>query len=552
MSDRRGSPQNSLAWVDELQEYLEKLKVDALGMHVGDVLERRVVVDDERQLGEWRLLVSDSERFFEWVPVLLDKKTGAVRHPQWMMLPGSQQLFLSCPVFEAMYEGNRGPGKTITLLMDFAKEVGKGYGDAWRGILFRRQFGDLDDVVRKIEEWFPPLFPGFRFLKSKSEYMALWPDGEALLLRHMRDANDYSEYHGHEYPWIGWEELTEWEDDEAYRLMMSCCRPPRPGVPRRIRATTNPYGPGHVWVKKRFKLPDHRFHVIRIAGEMPRVAIHGALKENFLLTYAEPDYPVTIRQAARNPAQAEAWLNADWNVTSGGMIDDVWDNDVHVVPPIPTEKIPAGWKITRAYDHGQSHPFAVGWFLESDGTGIEVNGRIVGNVRGDRILWKEWYGTTGQPNSGLRMAARKIGQGIADREEDYGIRQNGYSRVIPGPADTEIFNKASDRDGRCPADDMEDCGVYWERADKSSGSRARGWEMMRSYLEDSFPENDGTRDKPGFFVCSNCRHWLELCPPMPRDPDDPDDVPKTYEDHHADMTRYFLSWEIPGMWRRGF
>ena len=42
----------------------------------------------------------------------------------WAPQPGSQALFLSCPVFECLYEGTRGPGKTDALLMDFAQFVG--------------------------------------------------------------------------------------------------------------------------------------------------------------------------------------------------------------------------------------------------------------------------------------------------------------------------------------------------------------------------------------------------------------------------------------------
>jgi hypothetical protein len=378
--------------------------------------------------------------------------------------------------------------------------------------------------------------------------MATWKTGEALLLRHLNGVDDYPEYHGHEYPWIGFEELTQWEDDEVYKLMQSCCRPPRQGIPTRVRSTTNPYGPGHNWVKNRFQLPDQRGKIIRVPGEMPRVAIHGTLSENFLLLHADPEYAMKVRQAARNPAMAKAWLEGDWDVTAGGMIDDLWKPEVHIVPNIPTGVIPQGWTITRGYDHGQSHPFSVGWFLESNGEPIEVDGRVLGAVRGDIILWNEWYGTTGRPNEGLRMSARNIGSGIRDREQDLGI----WGRVHPGPADTEIWNRASDREGRCPADDMEESGIYWERADKSRNSRHRGWEMMRAYLTDSYPNPDGTREKPGFFVGARCRHWIDLCPPMPRDEDDPDDIPKKYEDHAADMTRYRLSWEIPGMWRQGF
>jgi hypothetical protein len=99
---------------------------------------------------------------------------------------------------------------------------------------------------------------------------------------------------------------------------------------------------------------------------------------------------------------------------------------------------------------------------------------------------------------------------------------------------------------------MEDEGIEWERADKSSGSRKRGWTMLRSYLTNAIPNPDGSREHPGFFVCVTCFWWLDLCPPMPRDDKDLDEVPDTYEDHMADMTRYRLNWELPGMTRRSF
>ncbi len=334
--------------------------------------------------------------------------------------------------------------------------------------------------------------------------------------------------------------------------MQSCCRPPRPGVPCRIRSTTNPYGPGHNWVKRRYKLPKMRGKVVRTPGARDRVAIHGTLSENFILLHGAPDYLLQLKEAARNPAEREAWLYGSWDVTSGGMIDDLWDASVHVLDEISVDLIPSGWSITRAYDHGQSAPFACGWFLESNGEPIDLNGRLVGNIRGDVILWQEWYGTTGQVNQGVRKAASKIGAGIRDREEEWHLRGEGWNRIVPGPADTEIFNKSSDRDGRSPADDMEDEGVYWERADKSSGSRKRGWEMLRTGLENAISDRDGFREKPGFFVCVNCAWWISLCPPMPRDDKDQDEVPDTYEDHAADMTRYRLNWSIPGMWRKGF
>lgn len=255
---------------------------------VGEIVERRLVSEGSDARMEWQRVMTDETGNSSWMPKIM-YPNGTEVEPAFMPLPGSQYLFLSCPIFEALYEGTRGPGKTLTLIMDFAKDVGKGYGKAWRGILFRRHFKDLDDVARKIEEWFPLMFPGFRFLRSASEYMAVWPDGEALLLRHITGPEDYEAYHGHEYPWIGWEELTQHENDKAYKLMMSCCRPPRPGIPCRVRSTTNPYGAGHNWVKKRFRLPDFRGKVIRAPMEMPRIAIHGTLAENFVLLHGAPE-----------------------------------------------------------------------------------------------------------------------------------------------------------------------------------------------------------------------------------------------------------------------
>ena len=158
--------------------------------------------------------------------------------------------------------------------------------------------------------------------------------------------------------------------------------------------------------------------------------------------------------------------------------------------------------------------------------------------------------------AGRTLPARARSSAASDaagRRRTHGLRSaDGFDvqYVMPGPADQQIFRKEADRDGIGPADDMEEVGVKWERADQSSGSIARGWEMVRTMLVNAIPNPDGTREHPGFFVCENCRWWLEYVPPTPRDPDDQDVHPEGYEDHLSDMTRYRLNWEPPGMWRK--
>lgn len=508
-----------------------------------EIVERKVVAKmaDGSTL-TWLCLYDNSAKGSTWHPYILAEDGETVlRAPRWAPLPGAQYAAMSCPVFEMLMAGNRGSGKSELLLMDYAREIDKGYGPAWRGILFRKQLGDLDEMVRKAETLFGAMYgERFRFLKSKSDYRCVWDTGEELLFRHLATVEEYDEYHGHQYPWIGFEELTQWEDDKPYRKMFSCCRPTMQGIPTRVRANTNPSGVGHNWVKKRFKLPKMYGRIIRLVDEEPRVAINLDLRENFILLHTDPGYMNRIKTAASSPSEARAWVSGDWDVTFGGMFDDLWDSNVHIVPDFKPSQIPRGWSMTRSYDHGQSHPFAVLWWAESNGEPMRIGNQLVGRKRGDLILFKEWYGTTGEENTGLRMQSTKIAEGIRDREMDWGI----WGRVNSGPADNEIWTTDQRGTQLAPIDDFEavlgaDC---WIKADKSKGTRVRGWQKIREYLEGSRPGPDGSRENAGMFVCAGCEHWIELCPTVTRDPANTDEIPSSYEDHLLDSTRYRANW----------
>lgn len=487
----------------------------------------------------------------------------------WTPQEGSQKLFLSCPIFEVLYEGTRGPGKTDALLMDFLQHVGQGFGPEWRGILFRRSHPELADVINKTQKWFPQIFPTATF--NKVEKTWTFPDGEQLLLRHIKTVDDYWAYHGHAYPWIGWEELTNWADDGAFRKMMSCCRSTNPRVPRKYRATCNPYGVGHNWVKRRYRLPHQRGLVIRDStdsdGELepPRVALHGHIYENRILLDADPGYVSRLRASARNAAELAAWLDGRWDIVAGGMFDDVWDSRRHVMDPFP---IPANWKVDRSFDWGSSKPFSVGWWAQSDGSRVTLaNGREISTVRGDLFRIAEWYGCDPrEANTGLKMLATDIAKGIKKREAS--MLENGLirTRVRPGAADSAIWDAEN---GPSIYADFASEGVLWEKADKSPGSRKQGWEQMRKRFQNANPDQRITeaqmnvakaetpgeraeaerilasfvaearrREKPGLFVFGTCRHFIDLVPVLPRDDNDLDDVDTDAEDHIGDEARY--------------
>ena len=480
----------------------------------------------------------------------------------WRPMKGSQEAFLaSSPIFEVLYEGTRGGGKTDCLLMSFGLHVGKGYGSAWKGILFRQTYKQLTDVITKTKKWFPQIWPQAKF--NNSEHTWSWPTGESLLLRQFRVSDDYWNYHGHEYPWIGWEELCNWPNEEGYKRMMSCCRSSQKGMPRMVRATTNPYGSGHNWVKHRFK-PQVTNMVVRRdlvdddgLKEPARLSIHSHIDENKALLEADPEYKQKIAASARNQAEKKAWLEGSWDIVSGGMFDDVWEERFNVVESFV---LPESWKIVRSFDWGASKPFSVGWWAISDGSDITYpDGKVKSSVRGDIFRVAEWYGSTGKPNEGLDLLAVEIAEGIVERELKWGWRERGSSwcRVRPGVADSQIF---AAENGNCIATDMKVKirlsdgfrypGIKWNPADKRPGSRATGWSQMRqkmknAHLNTKLVNNElrvYPRENAGLFVFKNCDKFRELVPVLPRDEKNMDDIDTDAEDHIADESRYLVRW----------
>ena len=508
----------------------------------------------------------------EYVPFVLDA-AGNLRRAVWAPQPGSQVFFLADPTVEVLYEGTRGPGKTDALIMDFCQDVGKGYGAEWKGIIFRQSHPQLRDIIEKSKKWIKRIWPDAIYNEVKT--MWEWPGGERLYFAHFNVRSDYDNYHGHAYPWIGWEELTNWPNPDCYKSMFSCSRSTIKGMPRKIRATTNPYGVGHNWVKSRWRLPingEMGPNGTRpcvgpiIAGEIdeegnkepPRRAIHGYLDENQLLLHADPEYKGRIAAAARNASEKAAWLDGSWDIVAGGMFDDIWyeNRDTIIMEPFD---VPKGWKIYRAYDHGSSKPFAVGWFALSDGTDLVLrDGRTRSTVRGDLFHVHEWYGWRGQPNEGSRMLVADIRDGIIQREIKWGLRaQDGsWTRVSRGPADSSIFDDNTNGSDVSIANDFEKPttingvkykGVFWEKADKGTGSREQGWEQIRKRLKATARPPGGFREVPGLFVTKECVHWLRCVPVLPRDELKIDDVDDESEDHNGDMTRYMLRFEVRTM-----
>lgn len=469
----------------------------------------------------------------------------------------SQELALDARANHILYCGTRGPGKTDTQLMRFRRRVGIGYGAAWRGIIFDREYKNLDDLVTKSKKWFRRFDDGAEWFASTSSFKWVWPTGEELLFRAIKTKDDYNDYHGHEYPFIGWNELTKYPTSELYDMMMSCNRSsftlekdaPRDregnllltqDIPLEMFSTCNSWGPGHGWVKAKFidvapygKVVRNTFRVFNPQTKQEedivrtQVAIFGSYKENI---YLDPLYIAGLTQISDENLKS-AWLDGNWDIVAGGALDDVWHRPTHVLPRF---QVPANWYLDRTFDWGSSHPFSVGWWAEANGEEVVFpNGETFCPVRGSLIQCGEWYGSDKiGSNKGRKLPAGVIAEGIREREKQYLADEWLLRQPLAGPADNQI-DDVREADTDTIAEKMAEKGVRWQRSEKAKGSRKIGLELIRERLL-----NAKKKEGPGLYFMDNCRASIATLPVLPRDEDNMDDVDTTAEDHPYDMTRY--------------
>lgn len=476
----------------------------------------------------------------------------------WAPIPNSSQsLAMDSRCHHTLYCGTRGPGKSDTQLMRFRRNVGKGYGSFWRGIIFDKEYKNLDDLVIKSLRWFSAFGDGAKWLSSAKDYKWIWPSGEELLFRAIDKEADYWNFHGHEFPFLGWNELCKYASSGIYEMMMSINRSsftPEKDTPEHIRktgkllpliplevfSTTNPWGVGHGWVKRKFIDVAPYGKVVRTTIEVfdpvtqqrvpvtkSQVAIFGTYKENI---YLPLEYIAELEKIS-DPNMREAWLYGNWDIVAGGAVSDLWNKKVHVRQRF---KIPQNWYIDRTFDWGSTKPFYCGWFAEATGETVNCeDGTTFTPQRGSIICIDDWYGSKGPgSNQGLKLSAGDIADGIKAREAE--LMAYGWisTKPFPGAADNQIRDvRESDVD--TIEKKMADKGVQWTESDKSPGSRKNGLQLFRDRLQAS-SRNEGA----GMYFFDNARGAISTIPTLPRDEKKPDDVNSEAEDHPYDGVRY--------------
>ena len=436
----------------------------------------------------------------------------------WAPQPGPQTEAISCDWCpELFYGGAAGGGKSDFLLGDFLQDVPT-YEKAWQGVLFRRTYPELEELVRRSFEIYPATGADW----SEQKKLWTWPNGASLRMRYLERDVDALRYQGHQYTWIGWDELTQWATMYGYRYLRGRLRSAHPVATKRIRSAANPGGAGHLEVKRYFVDPAPTGFVPIHNDEtgMDRIFIPARLTDNSVLLQNDPGYAGRLKGLG-SETLVRALLDGDWDVIEGAFFD-CWDARRHVVKPFA---IPDEWLRFRSGDWGSARPFSFGWWA------VVSDPYQVGDVvlpRGCMVRYREWYGCQpDKPNTGLKMHAEAVGAKLAEIEKgekiSYGVldpaafAEDGgpsiYERIRIGSGNKVIFR---------PADNKRVAG---------RGAMG-GWDQMRARLV-------GDDDGNPMVVCfSTCTDSIRTIPALQHDSDKPEDLDSDMEDHASDDWRY--------------
>tara|TARA_R110000772_G_scaffold183470_2_gene294616 strand:+ start:967 stop:2250 length:1284 start_codon:yes stop_codon:yes gene_type:complete len=382
-----------------------------------------------------------------------------------------------------------------------------------RMLLVRRSTEELRELISVSKQLYPKAVPGIKFMERDKTWVA--PSGATLWMSYLDRDDDVMRYQGQAFNWIGFDELTQWPSNYAWSYMRSRLRTTKAsGLPLYMRATSNPGGPGHQWVRRHFldpSAPGEAFWATDEYGEtiqwpkghtregeplFKRKFIPATLFDN---PYLSEDGMYEANLLSLPEHQRRQLLEGDWDVNEGAAFPE-FNRRSHVVEPY---EIPNSWTKFRAADYGYGSYTGVVWFAVVPGSE-------------QLVVYRELYVS--------KVIATDLADMILDIESEESIRY--------GVLDSSLWHNRGDT-GPSLAEQMIMKGCRWRPSDRSKGSRVAGKnEIHRRLQVDEFTE------EPRLVIFSNCTHLISQLPSIPLDKKNPEDVDTHSEDHLYDALRY--------------
>ena len=431
--------------------------------------------------------------------------------------PGPQTDFLSASEQEVLYGGAAGGGKSYAMVADPVRYVNNPKSNM---LLVRRSTEELRELISVSKDLYPKAVPGSKFLEREKTW--IFPSGATLWMSYLDKDDDVQRYQGQAFNWIGFDELTQWPSAYAWNYMRSRLRTSTgTGLPLIQRATSNPGGSGHNWVKKTFIDPapanesfwavDHetgdtlkwpansKFAVKNgLVGEpmLKRKFIPATLFDN---PYLSEDGMYEANLLSLPEHIRRKLLDGDWDVSEGAAFPE-FNRKVHVVEPFD---IPDNWTKFRAADYGYSSYTGIVW-IAVDPTDEKL------------IVYRELY----------------VSKVLAEDLADMVLLAETGERMRYGVLDSSLWHKRGDS-GPSIAERMIAKGCRWRPADRSKGSRVSGKNELHRRLQ-----VDPDTGEPRMVFFNTCKKMIEQLPSIPLDKRNPEDVDTNSEDHLYDALRY--------------
>ena len=446
-----------------------------------------------------------------------------VENVAWKPQEGPQSLACALDYDELFYGGAAGGGKSDVILGKPARGIQQ-YGRAWRGVVFRRSYKQLEELERRAIEIYAPIYGIESFKRGNDEW--IFPNGASLKFRAMVERDDVYKYQGHQYNYIAFDELTQWPDDWWYEYLSSRLRSPE-GVPCQMLSASNPGGVGHNWVKSRFLEHDDGTYLEPLNPKyikMPSgrvktlLFIPAKLEDNKILIENDPGY-IDRLESLGDPELVRALRHGDWDVLGGDALPQLRRQN-HVIKNVWPKP---GDHVWRAFDWGSFKPYAGLWAFR--------------NVRSQIVVFTEMYGCGPKPNTGLNRAAEDVWEDIQDLEREHKLR------VKEAYLDPQCWEK----DPGMPSifDQLGGMGGCWRPWAKGPGSRVNQKAEIDKYLKI-------VNGEPRLVFCERCVHTWRTLTTLPRDSKNPEDVDSAAEDHLYDALRGIVCKNIPtqAQWKR--
>lgn len=435
--------------------------------------------------------------------------------------PGPQTEFLAAEEQEVLYGGAAGGGKSFAMLADPIRYFSN---PNFRGLLLRRTNDELKELKWKARDLYDNDVVKGKFRQQDSLWV--FPSGAEFWLTYLERDEDVKRYQGQSFTWIGIDELTQYSSPFAWDYLRSRLRSTDPSMTLSMRATTNPGGPGHSWVKRMFidpspsrttfnatdintgatlVHPDKYKHPHPKAGEdnpkagqplFQRKFIPASLYDNPYLT-SDDKYEASLQSLPE--MQRRQLLEGDWSIVEGAAFSEFRPN-IHIEK---AEKLPESWRRFRSCDFGYSTFSAVHWYA------IDPNNTL--------HVYRELYVSkaTGKDLARLVLEAEK------------------GEKIMYGVLDSSVWAMRG-QSGPSIAEEMIGAGCNWRPSDRSQGSRVAGKNRLHQLLK-----VDPVYNKPGIVFSEACRQIIADLPMIPMDPKGGEDIDDKYtSDHTYDSIRY--------------